>query len=310
MGLQSGVVRSIDVQPLISSMDPIAKASSRSSVWTASAVDLLLLIANDLVHELRGGQSPLPSHRPGHHRVGRCADHARDDLRRPGILADCSKHHAGDLSQCISRFDRARQRETGLPCLRGRAIPTFGIRKRAAEGHTRGYRQTRYPQQPLDGDRSDRKHQPARKQRFQRPGAGIRGRVWSALVRDREQEPQLEQAIDYAVHLYRATTGDTGHLPPAFVTSGEVEPEIQLAMQAALQKHVDNAISKTVSVPAKFEFERFSKLFETAYWLGLKGCTTFRPNAVTGSILVRENGLDSCCRMAAAENIARNELIA
>lgn len=133
---------------------------------------------------------------------------------------------------------------------------------------------------------------------------------YGRLVRDREQEPQLEQAVDYAVHLYRTTTGETGHLPPAFVTSGEVEPEVQLAMQAALQKHVDNAISKTVSVPAQFEFERFSKLFETAYGLGLKGCTTFRPNAVTGSILVRENGVDSCCKMPAAENIARNELIA
>jgi ribonucleoside-diphosphate reductase alpha chain len=63
---------------------------------------------------------------------------------------------------------------------------------------------------------------------------------YGRLVRDREQEPQLEQAVDYAVHLYRATTGETGHLPPAFVTSGEVEPEFQLTMQAALQKHVDN----------------------------------------------------------------------
>lgn len=54
-------------------------------------------------------------------------------------------------------------------------------------------------------------------------------------------------------------------------------------MQAALQKHVDNAISKTISVPVKFEYERFSKLFETAYGLGLKGGTTFRPNAVTAS---------------------------
>ena len=121
---------------------------------------------------------------------------------------------------------------------------------------------------------------------------------YGRLVRDREDAPQLEQAVDYAVHMYRTTTGETGHLPPAFVTSREVEPEMQLAMQAALQKHVDNAISKTVTVPAQFEFERFSKLFESAYGLGLKGCTTFRPNPVTGSILVRENDVDSCCRMA------------
>lgn len=127
---------------------------------------------------------------------------------------------------------------------------------------------------------------------------------YGRLVQEGEEIPRLEQTVDYAVQLYRTTTGITGHMPAAMVTAGDVEPEAQLSMQAALQKHVDNAISKTVSVPAAFEFARFSKLFETAYGLGLKGCTTFRPNPVTGSILVREDDADSCCGKPAAEAAA------
>lgn len=134
--------------------------------------------------------------------------------------------------------------------------------------------------------------------------------AYGRLVREGERGPQLKQTVDYAVHLYRTMTGEAVHLPPVFVTSSEVEPELQLAMQAALQKHVDNAISKTLSVPVQFEFERFSKLFETAYGLGLKGCTTFRPNAVTGSILVQKDGAETCCTTPVVRSITENELVA
>ncbi|MEK7679627.1 MAG: hypothetical protein AAB356_05485 [Deltaproteobacteria bacterium] len=57
-------------------------------------------------------------------------------------------------------------------------------------------------------------------------------------------------------------------------------------MQAALQPHVDSAISKTVNVPQDYGFERFRSLYEYAYSRGLKGCTTFRPNPVTGQVLL------------------------
>jgi ribonucleoside-diphosphate reductase alpha chain len=56
-------------------------------------------------------------------------------------------------------------------------------------------------------------------------------------------------------------------------------------MQAALQPHVDNAISKTIKVPRDCEFGAFKKLYFEAYRLGMKGCTTFRPNEMTGAIL-------------------------
>jgi ribonucleoside-diphosphate reductase alpha chain len=109
---------------------------------------------------------------------------------------------------------------------------------------------------------------------------------------------RTEFVVDYGVQRYRALTGTSDARPPALVEAASVAPEDQLAMQAALQAHVDNAISKTVSVPGDFPFGRFRTLFERAHALGLKGCTTFRPNAITGSVLVGATDVDSCCAVA------------
>jgi ribonucleoside-diphosphate reductase alpha chain len=57
-------------------------------------------------------------------------------------------------------------------------------------------------------------------------------------------------------------------------------------MQAALQPFVDNAISKTINIPPDYSFENFRHLYEEAHRLGLKGCTTFRPAAVRGEVLL------------------------
>ncbi len=56
-------------------------------------------------------------------------------------------------------------------------------------------------------------------------------------------------------------------------------------MQGALQPFVDNSISKAINVPAACPFAEFRKIYDLAYDKGLKGCTTFRPNAVTGTVL-------------------------
>lgn len=91
---------------------------------------------------------------------------------------------------------------------------------------------------------------------------------------------------DYAYRLFRQLHGEQAPLPDAFVRAGEIAPEAHLKMQAALQPYVDNAISKTVNVPAEYDFAAFRSLYETAFDMGLKGCTTFRPNPVTGQILL------------------------
>jgi len=87
-------------------------------------------------------------------------------------------------------------------------------------------------------------------------------------------------------------------LPPYFCTTADVAPEAQLKMIAALQPFVDNSISKTVSVPEDMPFAEFAKIYEQAYALGLKGCTVFRPNPVTGAVLTavdRDSEQSHCC---------------
>ncbi|MCG6967754.1 MAG: adenosylcobalamin-dependent ribonucleoside-diphosphate reductase [Chromatiaceae bacterium] len=97
---------------------------------------------------------------------------------------------------------------------------------------------------------------------------------------------------DYAHARWRrgATAGQA--LPPAFVNAFEIAPRDHLAMQAALQAYVDSAISKTINVPPDYPFEDFQSLYQLAYQSGLKGCTTFRPNPVTGEILSRRHGAE------------------
>lgn len=88
----------------------------------------------------------------------------------------------------------------------------------------------------------------------------------------------------YALALWRRLRGDTP-LPDTFVTAATVSAEAQIDMQAALQPQVDNAISKTTNVPAGIPFTDFERIYRRAWEAGLKGCTVFRPNAVSGAVL-------------------------
>src|SRR5262249_58379164 len=56
-------------------------------------------------------------------------------------------------------------------------------------------------------------------------------------------------------------------------------------MQAAVQRHIDSSISKTINLPADIAFDRFKDIYARAYAMGCKGCTTYRPNEVTGAVL-------------------------
>ena len=103
------------------------------------------------------------------------------------------------------------------------------------------------------------------------------------LTRDGETEDETVE--DFAHALYRRKFGPGREPTPAFVRSGELTPREHLEMQAALQRHVDSAISKTINCPAELPFEAFKSVYLEAHELGLKGCTTFRPNAVTGAVL-------------------------
>lgn len=96
----------------------------------------------------------------------------------------------------------------------------------------------------------------------------------------------------HALRQWRALHGDAP-LPDSFVDALHLAPEAHLLMQASLQPYVDNAISKTINVSADCPYERFAELYRQADRLGLKGCTVFRPNPVTGAVLTPES--EPCC---------------
>jgi ribonucleoside-diphosphate reductase alpha chain len=94
-----------------------------------------------------------------------------------------------------------------------------------------------------------------------------------------------ENVEDHAVHVWRSLKGNEP--PPAdiFVDAQTLTPPDHLAMQAAAQDYVDSSISKTINLPRDISFEAFKGVYEEAYATGCKGCTTYRPNDVTGAVL-------------------------
>lgn len=96
---------------------------------------------------------------------------------------------------------------------------------------------------------------------------------------------QQEEVSDYAYRLYRQMKGDNAPLTEAFVTAQDLSPADHVRVQAAVQKYIDSSISKTINVPEDIDFDAFKDVYAMAYEQGCKGCTTYRPNDITGSVL-------------------------
>jgi ribonucleoside-diphosphate reductase alpha chain len=113
--------------------------------------------------------------------------------------------------------------------------------------------------------------------------------VFAYSYRRRVLEPdgsRTEEAVeDYAYRVFRERFGEDAALPDYFVSAQMLSPADHLAVQAVAQKYIDSSISKTINVPAGISFDAFKDVYQSAYDLGCKGCTTYRPNAVTGAVL-------------------------
>ena len=94
-----------------------------------------------------------------------------------------------------------------------------------------------------------------------------------------------EEVADHAWRLYRRLKGADAPLPDWFVDAGDLSPRDHVVMQAAVQKHVDSSISKTINCPEDISFDAFKDVYQMAFDMGCKGCTTYRPNDVTGAVL-------------------------
>ena len=105
---------------------------------------------------------------------------------------------------------------------------------------------------------------------------------------------------DYALQLWEQHQQEnTNSLPSAWVDVQTLLPEDHLHVQAAVQPYIDNAVSKTINLPHDFPFSGLEEVYSKAYVLGLKGCTVFRPNPTTGSVLEAQGAedIDRCCQL-------------
>ena len=85
-----------------------------------------------------------------------------------------------------------------------------------------------------------------------------------------DEKPKTFALTDFAVDLWRRTTGATTEVPVGFVTAAELPVKAHLAMQAALQPFVDNSISKIINVPEGCAYSEFRQIYDLAYDMGLK----------------------------------------
>jgi ribonucleoside-diphosphate reductase alpha chain len=102
-----------------------------------------------------------------------------------------------------------------------------------------------------------------------------------------EQKTEQFEVQDYGWYLYTRLPGydASAPLPDYMVGALELSVDDHIAVAAAAQRWVDAAISKTINCPAEMSYEAFRAVYLTAYHEGMKGCTTYRPSGVRGSVL-------------------------
>ena len=114
-----------------------------------------------------------------------------------------------------------------------------------------------------------------------------------------------EEVVDFAVRLWREKFGEAP-LPEHFVNAQTLPPLDHVRMQAAAQRWVDSSISKTINCPVDISFDDFSEVYMAAWDQGCKGCTTYRPNDVTGSVLTVS---EKAATPAAAQPVTGGEVV-
>ena len=232
-----------------------AKAKRRIGLGVTGLADALILVRRALRHARGGG---IGGELDGGHRAGR-----------------------------LSRQRRAGAREGRLPALRRRALS--GRCARAAPAARRCARPS-----PATASATASLTSIAPTGTISLLAGNVSSGIepvfdfrYERRVLERDGSSRTETVEDYAHALFRQKFGAKAPLTDAFVTAEELSPRAHLEMQAALQRHVDSSISKTINCPADICFEAFKDVYLEAYDLGLKGCTTYRPNAVTGAVLSR-----------------------
>jgi ribonucleoside-diphosphate reductase alpha chain len=112
--------------------------------------------------------------------------------------------------------------------------------------------------------------------------------VHPELVRRLEERGLWTQALADELALRGRVRGHDAiphDLQQLFVTAHDLSPEVHVRMQAAFQKRVHAAVSKTVNFPIEAKPEHIAAVYKMAYDLGCKGVTVYRDRSQAEQVL-------------------------
>jgi ribonucleoside-diphosphate reductase alpha chain len=113
--------------------------------------------------------------------------------------------------------------------------------------------------------------------------------AWTYLRKSRMGVHEETVAV-YDEWLTRRFAEGSADLPDEFVTAQELRPEEHVLVQAAVQRWIDSAISKTANLPADYTVEDTDKLYRLMWELGCKGGTVYRDGSRDEQVLMlKEN---------------------
>lgn len=106
-------------------------------------------------------------------------------------------------------------------------------------------------------------------------------RTLQRRVRQADGSFKIYIAKDYGAMLADGMDIESKHI----IDHTQVTVDQHLRIQACCQEFIDASVSKTINIPKDLPFEDFKEVYTKAYAWGCKGCTTYRPSDVRGSIL-------------------------
>lgn len=113
-------------------------------------------------------------------------------------------------------------------------------------------------------------------------------------IRDPNKKTKVqEEVFDYSYFLWKEKYGEK-NLPDYWRTTNNLDVIDHLRVQSTAQKWCDSAISKTINIPADYDFNKFKNVYLDGWKLGLKGITTYRPNAsISSGVLAQKSDLEN-----------------